>query len=40
MANPPFAGSLDYDTTAKNLLRSVKTQQTDLLFMAMVLRLR
>ncbi len=39
LANPPFAGSLDYDTTAKNLLRIVKTKKTELLFMALFLRL-
>ena len=39
LANPPFAGSLDYDTTAKDLLRIVKTKKTELLFMALFLRL-
>lgn len=32
LANPPFAGSLDYDTTAKDLLKIVKTKKTELLF--------
>ena len=39
LANPPFAGSLDYDTTAKDLLSVVKTKKTELLFMALFLRL-
>ncbi|WP_417725635.1 type I restriction-modification system subunit M [Salipiger sp.] len=39
LANPPFAGSLDYETTAKDLLRIVKTKKTELLFMALFLRL-
>jgi type I restriction enzyme M protein len=39
LANPPFAGSLDYDTTAKDLLSVVKTKKTELLFMALFLKL-
>ncbi|EJW11610.1 Type I restriction-modification system, DNA-methyltransferase subunit M [Rhodovulum sp. PH10] len=39
LANPPFAGSLDYETTAKELLRTVKTKKTELLFLALFLRL-
>ncbi len=39
LANPPFAGSLDYDTTAKDLQRTVKTKKTELLFLALFLRL-
>ncbi|SMX31911.1 type I restriction-modification system subunit M [Actibacterium lipolyticum] len=39
LANPPFAGSLDYDTTAKDLLKIVKTKKTELLFVALFLRL-
>jgi type I restriction enzyme M protein len=39
LANPPFAGSLDYETTAKDLLRVVKTKKTELLFLALFLRL-
>jgi len=39
LANPPFAGSLDYDTTAKDLQKIVKTKKTELLFMALFLRL-
>ncbi|AZO65125.1 class I SAM-dependent DNA methyltransferase [Mesorhizobium sp. M6A.T.Cr.TU.016.01.1.1] len=39
LANPPFAGSLDYETTAKDLLSIVKTKKTELLFMALFLKL-
>ena len=39
LANPPFAGSLDYENTAKNLLQVVKTRKTELLFLALFLRL-
>jgi len=39
LANPPFAGSLDYETTAKDLLATVKTKKTELLFLALFLRL-
>ncbi len=39
LANPPFAGSLDYETTAKDLLATVKTKKTELLFMALFLKL-
>jgi type I restriction enzyme M protein len=39
LANPPFAGSLDYDNTAKDLLDIVKTKKTELLFLALLLRL-
>ncbi len=39
LANPPFAGSLDYEATAKDLQRIVKTRKTELLFLALFLRL-
>ena len=39
LANPPFAGSLDYESTAKDLLAIVKTKKTELLFLALFLRL-
>jgi len=39
LANPPFAGSLDYETTAADLLSIVKTKKTELLFMALFLKL-
>lgn len=39
LANPPFAGSLDYENTAKDLLQIVRTKKTELLFVALFLRL-
>ena len=39
LANPPFAGNLDYENTAKDLLQLVKTKKTELLFLALFLRL-
>ena len=38
LANPPFAGSLDYEATAKDLQQVVKTKKTELLFLALFLR--
>ncbi len=39
LANPPFAGSLDETSTAKDLLQIVKTKKTELLFVALFMRL-
>ena len=39
LTNPPFAGSLDYESTAKDLQQVVKTKKTELLFLALFLRL-
>ncbi|MCY3605319.1 MAG: N-6 DNA methylase, partial [Gammaproteobacteria bacterium] len=39
LANPPFRGSLDYESTAKDLQQVVKTKKTELLFLALFLRL-
>jgi type I restriction enzyme M protein len=39
LANPPFAGSLDYESIAKDLQQTVKTKKTELLFVALFLRL-
>lgn len=39
LANPPFAGSLDYESCAKDLQKIVKTKKTELLFIALFLRL-
>jgi type I restriction enzyme M protein len=39
LANPPFAGSLDYESCAKSLQKVVKTKKTELLFVALILRL-
>ena len=39
LANPPFAGSLDYETVAKDLQQVVKTKKTELLFLALMIKL-
>ena len=39
LANPPFAGSLDHENVAKDLQHVVKTKKTELLFLALFLRL-
>lgn len=39
LANPPFAGSLDHESVAKDLQQIVKTKKTELLFLALFLRL-
>jgi type I restriction enzyme M protein len=39
LANPPFAGSLNKDDVAKDLLKVVDTRSTELLFLALVLKL-
>lgn len=39
LANPPFAGSLDYESTARDLQQIVKTKKTELLFVALFIRL-
>jgi type I restriction enzyme M protein len=39
LTNPPFKGSLDYSEVADNLLKVVKTKKTELLFLALMLRL-
>lgn len=39
LANPPFAGSLDYENCAKELQQAVKTKKTELLFLALFIRL-
>lgn len=39
LANPPFAGSLDYEATSKDLQKVVKTKKTELLFLALFLKL-
>jgi type I restriction enzyme M protein len=39
LANPPFAGSLDYENCSKEILQVVKTKKTELLFLALFLRL-
>jgi type I restriction enzyme M protein len=39
LANPPFAGSLDFESCAKDLLQVVKTKKTELLFLALIIRM-
>jgi type I restriction enzyme M protein len=39
LANPPFAGSINIDNAAKDLLAIVKTKNTELLFLALFLKL-
>ena len=39
LANPPFAGSLDYEAINKNLLAITKTKKTELLFVALFVRM-
>ena len=39
LANPPFKGSLDYDSVESSLLKTVKTKKTELLFLALILRM-
>ena len=39
LANPPFKGSLDADTVSANLLKVCKTKKTELLFLALFLRM-
>ena len=39
LANPPFSGSLDYETTSNKLRKTVKTKKTELLFLALFLDL-
>jgi type I restriction enzyme M protein len=39
LANPPFKGALDYESTARDLLQLVKTNKTVLLFLALFIRL-
>lgn len=39
LANPPFKGSLDYDIVSTDLLKLTKTKRTELLFLALFLRM-
>lgn len=39
LANPPFKGSLDYDSVESSILATVKTKKTELLFLALILRM-
>lgn len=39
LANPPFKGSLDYDIVSADLLKLCKTKKTELLFIALFLKM-
>ena len=39
LANPPFKGSLDYEAVSAELLKITKTKKTELLFLALFLRI-
>lgn len=39
LANPPFTGSLDYEAVSKSLLAITKTKKTELLFLALFVRM-
>jgi len=39
LANPPFKGSLDYEAVSSDLLKIAKTKKTELLFLALFLRI-
>lgn len=39
LANPPFKGSLDYEAVSADLLKATKTKKTELLFLALFIRM-
>ncbi len=39
LANPPFKGSLDYESVSNDLLAIAKTKKTELLFLSLFLRI-
>ena len=39
LANPPFKGSLDYEAVSADILKVTKTKKTELLFLALFLRI-
>jgi len=39
IANPPFKGSVNQDTIAKNIISEVNTKKTELLFLALMIRI-
>ncbi|MGG4393339.1 class I SAM-dependent DNA methyltransferase [Paenibacillus thiaminolyticus] len=39
LANPPFKGSLDYESVSNDLLKITKTKKTELLFLALFLKM-
>lgn len=38
LANPPFKGSLDYESVDEKILRIVKSPKTELLFLGLILK--
>ena len=38
LANPPFKGSLDYDSVSTDLLKIAKTKKTELFFLALFIQ--
>lgn len=39
LANPPFTGSLDYESVSKDLLSNIKTKKTELLFVQLFIEM-
>ena len=39
LANPPFKGSLDYEDVHPSVIKKIKTKKTELLFVALILRM-
>lgn len=39
LANPPFTGSLDYESVSKDLLTNIKTKRTELLFVQLFIEM-
>ena len=39
LTNPPFKGSLDYDIVSADILKITKTKKTELLFLALIIRM-
>ncbi|MDD2402590.1 MAG: class I SAM-dependent DNA methyltransferase [Clostridia bacterium] len=39
LTNPPFKGSLDYESVSADLLKVTKTKKTELLFLSLILRI-
>lgn len=39
LANPPFKGSLDYESVANDLIANIKTKKTELLFVELILNM-
>jgi type I restriction enzyme M protein len=39
LANPPFTGSLDYEIVANDIIASIKTKKTELLFVDLIIKM-